>query len=216
MILKNCLDSWKWNKSWSQSHTMVPLHIIVLFFYSVCICCRPSAVKSCNIFAKIFTSQAEDIAVSMSSNCLLTPNRFCGLAIPLEHFFFSFFLFFLSGAFTSAVEVMPNMRALPKALNSLSGNGLFCFTVKTTLRFPERKKKTVLLIVSEGEYNMRENHVIECIIISTTELVKTRPCWYKQCRRHIDNMLLSPHQLKTCCFLPEHNSLWVFPNETLM
>lgn len=40
------------------SHTpCLPSPIIVLLFHCVCICCRPSTVKSCNIFAKIFIHQ---------------------------------------------------------------------------------------------------------------------------------------------------------------
>lgn len=90
----------------------------------------------------------------MSSNCLRTPNGFCQRGIPLEHLFFplSFIYFFppplLSGVSTLAVEVMLNMRALPRALNSLSGNGLFCFAVKTTQHFPGRVEQKTMLIVS--------------------------------------------------------------------
>lgn len=76
-------------------------------------------------------------------------------ASKIPHLSISFFLslfFSLSEAFTCAAQVMLNMRALPQALNSLSGNGLFCFTVKTTQRFlGKRKGKKIVSLIVSGE-----------------------------------------------------------------
>lgn len=176
MILKNCLGSWKWNKSWSQSHTVLPSQIIVLLF-TVCICCRLSTVKSCNIFAKIFIHQPGLRHCRVNEQQLLTHSKWILPArYPTWAFLLFFFLFyFLSEAFTFALQVMLNMRALPPALNSLSGNGLFCFTVKTTPRFPGRgRKKNSIPDCFWGKYNLREKTML------LNALSYPRQSWWRQ------------------------------------
>lgn len=154
----------------------------------------------------------------MSSNCLLTRNGFCQLDIPLEYFFFSFLFHSISEAFSCAVQVKQNQKALPPALNSLSGNRLFCFTVKTSQRFPggERKKEIVSLIVS-GENIIWER----------------KPCYWMH--YHINDrssggkamLIKAVHEACSECAakLPSAENLlfagwghpfWRFPNEALM
>lgn len=134
----------------------------------------------------------------MSSNCLLTTNGFCHLAIPLKHFFsFSFLFCFLSEAFTFPVQVMLNISELPPALYSY-----FVPQWKQSKDFLEKEEKHSISDNFRGKYNQRRNHVIECIIISTTDLVEIRSCWWKRFRRHICNVLQSFHQLKLFSWNP--------------
>lgn len=58
-----------------------------------------------------------------------------------------FLSLFSSLSQTFAVEIMQNVKALPPALSNLSGNGLFCFTVNTSLCF-------------WGKYNLREKTML--------------------------------------------------------
>ena len=117
-----------------------------LAFYCVCICCRPSTVKSCNIFAKIFIHQPGLRHCRVNEQQLLAHSKWI---LPARYPTWAFLLFFLSYLRLLLPQCRwCRMRALPPALNSLSGNGLFCFTVKTSRRFPGRGRKIVSLIVS--------------------------------------------------------------------
>lgn len=150
-----------------------------LAFYCVCICCKPSTVKSCNIFAKIFIHQPGLRHCRVNEQQLLAHSKWI---LPARYptwvfllFFFLFFcLFFYLGLLLWRCRWCRIWEHYLQHLTACQEMGYFV-SVKTTRHFLGKRKKKVHLIVSGGKYNLRkEKHVIECIIISTVE---ARPNW---------------------------------------
>ena len=124
----------------------------------------------------------------MSSNCLLTPNGFCHLDIPLEYFFFSFFHFFYYYFFLS-------MRLL---FFSSVGDAEYDSVTSSTQQFvwkwailfhgekqprclPQRHKK-------QHPWSFLGGNVIweKSVLLNAFSYPRQRsPCWCRRCRRQI-------------------------------
>lgn len=163
--------------------------------HHVCICCRPSTVKSCNIFAKIFIHQPGLRHCRVNEQQLLAhskwilPARYSTWVFILSFQFYSLFLspichfYTCSGGAAECESITASTQQLICKWDSFVWRQKWCNIWKEKKK---KRKENCWLYYGGGEKKIKsESHVIECIILSAGG---NNDCTV--CRRHAHNVPL--------------------------
>lgn len=130
---------------------MLFLEDYCLAFYCVCIFCRPSTVKSCNIFAKIFIHQPSLRHCRVNEQQLRAHSKWILPARYPTWEFLLFSFFFLSKAFTCSAGDF-EYESITSSTQQLVWKWAILFHSENNSTFlGNRKKREIVSLIVSGE-----------------------------------------------------------------